>query len=50
MGPPNALHLSSSIGLGHVTWDLAIAAELRRLAPELEILWLAAPPRRTLFV
>jgi len=50
MGPPNALHLSSSIGLGHVTWDLAIAAELRRLAPELEILWLTAPPRRTLFV
>ena len=39
-----ALYLSSSIGLGHVTRDLAIAAELRRPAPELEILWLAAPP------
>ena len=50
MGRQRALYLSSSIGLGHVTRDLAIAAELRRLAPELEILWLAAPPRRTLFV
>ena len=39
-----ALYLSSSIGLGHVTRDLAIAGELRRLAPDLEILWLAAPP------
>jgi len=38
------LYLSSSIGLGHVSRDLAIAAELRRVAPELEILWLAAPP------
>ncbi len=38
------LYLSSSIGLGHVARDLAIAAELRRLAPRLEIVWLAASP------
>ena len=44
MGRQRALYLSSSIGLGHVSRDLAIAAELRRLAPELDILWLAAPP------
>ena len=44
MGRQRALYLSSSIGLGHVSRDLAIAAELRRLAPELEFLWLAAPP------
>ena len=39
-----ALYVSSSIGLGHVSKDLAIAAELRRLDPDLEILWLAGPP------
>lgn len=44
MGPHRVLFLSSSIGLGHVSRDLAIAAELRRLRPGLEILWLAAPP------
>jgi hypothetical protein len=41
---PRALYVSSSIGLGHVSKDLAIAAELRRLDPSLEILWLAGPP------
>jgi hypothetical protein len=44
VGRPRALYVSSSIGLGHVSKDLAIAAELRRLDPSLEILWLAAPP------
>ena len=44
MGRPRALYVSSSIGLGHVSKDLAIAAELRRRDPSLEILWLAGPP------
>ena len=44
MGRRRALYVSSSIGLGHVSKDLAIAAELRRLHPGLEILWLAGPP------
>ncbi|MGI8564582.1 MAG: alpha/beta fold hydrolase, partial [Candidatus Dormibacter sp.] len=39
-----ALFISSPIGLGHVRRDLAIAAELRRLHPDLEIDWLAQPP------
>jgi hypothetical protein len=38
------LYVSSSIGLGHVSKDLAIAAELRRLRPALEIIWLAGSP------
>ncbi len=39
-----ALYLSSPIGLGHARRDLAIAAELRRLEPDLEIEWLAQEP------
>ena len=39
-----ALYVSSSIGLGHVAKDLAIAQELRRLRPDTEILWLAGHP------
>ncbi|MBN2025144.1 MAG: hypothetical protein JW854_00075, partial [Actinobacteria bacterium] len=31
-------------GLGHITRDLAIARELRRLDPEVDISWLACPP------
>jgi len=42
--PPRALFISSPIGLGHVQRDLAIARELRRLAPKLAIDWLAQPP------
>ena len=38
------LFISGSLGLGHVTRDLAIAAELRRREPSLEILWFAGPP------
>ncbi|MBA2451718.1 MAG: alpha/beta fold hydrolase, partial [Chloroflexia bacterium] len=41
---PRALFISSPIGLGHVQRDLAIARELRRLVPDLEIDWLAQPP------
>jgi predicted glycosyltransferase len=39
-----ALYLSSPIGLGHARRDLAIADELRKLHPELEINWLAQHP------
>jgi pimeloyl-ACP methyl ester carboxylesterase/predicted glycosyltransferase len=38
------LYLSSPIGLGHARRDLAIAGELRRLRPEIEIEWLAQHP------
>jgi UDP:flavonoid glycosyltransferase YjiC (YdhE family) len=38
------LFISGSIGLGHVIRDLAIADELRKQHPGLEISWLAAPP------
>lgn len=39
-----ALFISSPIGLGHVQRDLAIARELRRLVPDLQIDWLAQYP------
>jgi pimeloyl-ACP methyl ester carboxylesterase/predicted glycosyltransferase len=42
--PPRALYLSSPIGLGHARRDLAIASELRKLHPRLEIDWLAQHP------
>jgi predicted glycosyltransferase len=42
--PPRALLVSSPIGLGHARRDLAIARELRRLRPGLEIEWLAQSP------
>ena len=42
--PQRALLVSSPIGLGHVRRDMAIARELRRLRPGLEIDWLAQPP------
>ncbi|MEU0881381.1 alpha/beta fold hydrolase [Lentzea sp. NPDC005914] len=42
--PPRALYLSSPIGLGHARRDLAIASELRKLRPNLEIDWLAQHP------
>ncbi len=38
------LYTSGSIGLGHVTRDLAVARELRALEPRVELHWLAAPP------
>jgi predicted glycosyltransferase len=41
---PRVLYVSGSIGLGHVKRDLAIAREMRRLDPSVEILWLAAEP------
>ena len=39
-----ALYVSSPIGLGHARRDVAIAKELRKLHPELEIDWLAQHP------
>jgi predicted glycosyltransferase len=39
-----ALYLSSPIGLGHGRRDLAIARELRKLRPGLEVDWLAQDP------
>jgi predicted glycosyltransferase len=38
------LYISSPIGLGHAQRDAAIADELRRLHPDLEIDWLAQHP------
>jgi len=38
------LYVSGSLGLGHVTRDLAIAAELRRMCPEIDITWIAGSP------
>src|SRR5690606_30731762 len=45
--PRRVLYLSSAIGLGHARRDLAIAAELRRLQPDLQIDWLAQHPVTT---
>jgi pimeloyl-ACP methyl ester carboxylesterase/predicted glycosyltransferase len=42
-----ALYVSSPIGLGHAQRDAAIAAELRRVRPDLEIDWLAQHPVTT---
>jgi len=36
-GTKKNLYLSGSLGLGHIIRDLAIAAELRRQNPEIEI-------------
>ena len=38
------LYLSSPIGLGHARRDLAIADELRKLHPDLQVDWLAQHP------
>jgi predicted glycosyltransferase len=45
--PRRALYLSSPIGLGHAQRDVAIADELRKLRPDLEIDWLAQHPVTT---
>jgi len=44
MSRKKILYISGSLGLGHITRDLAIAHELRALIPDLEISWLAAHP------
>lgn len=40
----NVLFISGSIGLGHISRDLAIAQELRKVNPKIEISWLATHP------
>jgi pimeloyl-ACP methyl ester carboxylesterase/predicted glycosyltransferase len=45
--PKRALLVSSPIGLGHAWRDIAIADELRRQVPGLEIHWLAQDPVTT---
>ena len=42
--PRRALYVSSPIGLGHARRDVAIATELRRRVPDLQIDWLAQHP------
>ena len=41
------MYISSPIGLGHAQRDVSIAAELRKLHPDLEIDWLAQHPVTT---
>jgi predicted glycosyltransferase len=48
MTSTRVLYISDSIGLGHAARDLAIAGELRRLIPGVEIMWLAGDPARRL--
>jgi pimeloyl-ACP methyl ester carboxylesterase/predicted glycosyltransferase len=45
--PRRALFVSSPIGLGHAWRDVAIADELRRQVPGLEVHWLAQEPVTT---
>ena len=45
--PRRALYISSPIGLGHAQRDVAIADELRKIHPDLEIDWLAQHPVTT---
>jgi predicted glycosyltransferase len=40
----HVLFVSGSIGLGHVTRDLAIAAALRAYRPDIHLVWLAGHP------
>ncbi len=42
----NVLFVSGSVGLGHVTRDLAIATELRRQRSDVRLVWLVGDPAR----
>ncbi len=44
------LFASGSLGLGHATRDLAVARELRRKAPSIEIRWLVTSPTSGLLI
>ncbi len=46
MPPLRILFYSGSIGLGHVTRDMAIAQAIRNLSPDAQIEWLASSPAR----
>ena len=48
MASTKVLYISDSIGLGHAARDLAIARELRRLDPAVEVMWLAGDPAKRL--
>jgi UDP-N-acetylglucosamine:LPS N-acetylglucosamine transferase len=48
MATKKILYVSGSIGLGHVTRDLAIAGQLRKQCPEVELSWLACHPATVL--
>ncbi len=47
MAEKKILFISGSIGLGHVNRDLAVAGELSRQWPDIDISWLAAEPARS---
>jgi hypothetical protein len=49
MKETNVLYISGSLGRGHITRDIAIVAELRKLIPEIEIEWFVVDPA-TLFL
>lgn len=42
--PKKALYVSSPIGLGHARRDVAVAKELKKLEPDLQVDWLAQDP------
>lgn len=42
------LYVSGSLGLGHITRDLAITRALRHRKPDIDIWWLAGEPARSL--
>ncbi|MFW9842536.1 MAG: glycosyltransferase [Candidatus Thorarchaeota archaeon] len=46
MAEKNILYLSWQGGLGHITRDVAIAKELHRLSPHLNVSWIAHPLAR----
>lgn len=48
MAKKKILYVSCSIGLGHVTRDLAIARQLRKQCPDIELSWLACHPATVL--
>jgi hypothetical protein len=43
---PRLLYLSGSMGLGHVTRDVAIVDKIRKIRPDTEIDWIATSPAR----
>lgn len=47
---PRLLYISGSMGLGHVTRDMAIVDEIRALRPDVEIEWIATSPAREYLV
>ena len=48
MAKKRILYISGSLGLGHITRDLAVAEELRKQNPDVGLSWLAAAPASAL--